>query len=239
MVIKETNKGYIKGNKYEVNENLKSNFHLSENSTITQVKRRINKFGFEIENLNSSGNRKGENILMFIETPQNQNKVIPNTLEYDVTKENPNKNMDCELLLKIMNTIIDSIMGRTPKSHIAITLGITPNTMKNYIAFLKKIGFINSEENKKYHWMVDTSNYTVRPAKNEEYLPFYKMIKETKDFKKTKEFFGYFCYCTTLYGINNNHKLIKYTNLNNLSKETLKQFENEFENEFGIGFDFE
>ena len=102
MVIKETNKGYIKGNKYEVNENLKSNFHLSENSTITQVKRRINKFGFEIENLNSSGNRKGENILMFIETPQNQNKVIPNTLEYDVTKENPNKNMDCELLLKIM-----------------------------------------------------------------------------------------------------------------------------------------
>lgn len=238
MVIKETSTGYEKGNKYEVNNNLKSNFHLKEKSNIRQVKDRIKKFGFEVENLNSKGNRKGKNIFMFLETPDNQNKVIPNTFEYDVTKENPNKNMNCELLLKIMNMLIDPSMAKKSKTRLAEQLGTTINIMNNNIKFLKEIGFIDTKENKNFHWLIIVEKGIMRPAKKDEYLPFYKTLKESNNFDKTKEFFGYFCYRTVQYGINTEHKLLKYTNIKNISKEQLTQFENEFKNEFGIGFDF-
>jgi hypothetical protein len=232
MIIKETSTGYQKGKKYEVNSNMKSNFHLKEESNITQVKRRIDKFGFKVKNENKNG--KGENIFMFTETPENQNKVIPNTFEYEITKENPNNKMDYELLLKIMNTIIDTSIGTKPKTYIADVLGITPNIFKNYINFLKKINFINCSKNQKYYWYVDFKNFKVRPAQEQEFTQFFNVLKETKDFAKTKEMLEYFCYSTTQYGINTEHKLIKYTNLENITQEIIEKFEKEF----GVGFEF-
>lgn len=236
MLIKETSNGYIKGSKYEVNNNMKFNFHLKEESNITQIKRRINKFGFAVENSNKNG--KGENIFMFTEVPENQNKVIPNTFEFEITKENPNNKMDYELLLKTMNALLDPATGKLSKNQIASELGTTGAIFRHYISFLKKIGFINNTKHKRYHWLVNTEDYLLRGATEEQYLPFYRTLRETKDFDKTKELLGYFCYCTTLYDINNNHKLFKYTNLDKITKEIEKELKNEV-NEFGIGFDFE
>lgn len=237
MVIHETSEGYKKGKKYMVNKNLKENFHLLENTTITQIKRRVNKFGFEVENLNSKGNRKGDNIFMFTEVPENQNKVIPNTFEYEVTKENPNNKMDYELLLKIMNSLIDPSTGKLSKSQIAHRVGTTGAIFRHYITFLKKINFISDTKHKRFHWMVNVNDYLLRVANEEQYKPFYKMLGKTKDFEKTKEFFGYFCYSTTLYNINDKHKLIKYTSIDKLTKEIEKELIKEVE-EFGIGFEF-
>lgn len=229
MIIKETFIGYKKGNKYEVNNNLKSNFHLKEESNITQVKRRVNKFGFKVQNENRNG--KGENIFMFTETPENQNKVIPNTFEYDVTKENPNKKIDCSLLLQVMNSAIDPSTGKMANFEIAKKLNISHSLYTKYIAFLKQIGFITPEENTNFHWKVEKKDYMIRPAKYEEYTPFYQQMKIEKNFDKVFDNLGYFCYHTVLYGVNKNHDLFKYCSLGKASQEFIekvKKLDNQF-----------
>lgn len=226
MIIKETSNGYQKGSKYEVNNNMKSNFHLSEDSDIRKVRTRINKFGYKVQNLNSKGNRKGENIFMFTETPENQNKVIPNTLEYDVTKENPNKKIDYELLLKIMNGIIDPSTGKMANFEIAKRLDISHSLYNKYIRFLKEINFITPEENTNFHWKVEKKDYVIRPAKPEEYIPFYQNMKKEKNFDEIFERLGYFCYHTVLYGVNKNHDLFKYCSLGIASEEFIEKVKN-------------
>lgn len=226
MIIKETSNGYQKGSKYEVNNNMKSNFHLSEDSDIRKVRTRINKFGYKVQNLNSKGNRKGENIFMFTETPENQNKVIPNTLEYDVTKENPNKKIDYELLLKIMNGIIDPSTGKMANFEIAKRLDISHSLYNKYIRFLKEINFITPEKNTNFHWKVEKKDYIIRPAKPEEYIPFYQNMKKEKNFDKIFERLGYFCYHTVLYGVNKNHDLFKYCSLGIASEEFIEKIKN-------------
>lgn len=234
MVIKKTSSGYEKGSKYEVNKNLKSNFHLPQESNITQVKRRVNKFGFKVENLNSKGNRKGENIFMFLETPDNQNKVIPNTFEYDVTKINPNKKIDYSLLLKIMNGIIDPSTGKLANFEISKKLGISHSLYNKYIVFLKQINFITPEKNTNFHWKVEKKDYIIRPANPDDYIPFYKTMKEEKNFDKVFEDLGYFCYHTVLYGVNKNHELFKYCSLGKATEEFIEKVK-----EFDKEFDFE
>lgn len=232
MVIKETNNGYIKGLKYEVNNNMKSNFHLKEESNITQIKRRVNKFGFKVENLNSKGNRKGENIFMFIETPENQNKIIPNTFEFDITKINPNKKIDYSLLLNIMNGIIDPSTGKMANFEIAKKLNISHSLYNKYIVFLKQINFISSKQNTNFHWKVNKDDYIIRPASSSDYIPFYKKMKEEKNFDKIFEELGYFCYHTVLYGINKDHELFKYCSLGKATEEFInkvKQYDDSFE----------
>lgn len=224
MIIKETSTGYQKGRKYAVNSNMKSNFHLKEESNITQVKRRIDKFGFKVKNENKNG--KGENIFMFTETPENQNKVIPNTLEYDVTKENPNKKIDYELLLKIMNGIIDPSTGKMANFEIAKKLDISHSLYNKYIRFLKEINFITPEENTNFHWKVEKKDYVIRPAKPEEYIPFYQNMKKEKNFDEIFERLGYFCYHTVLYGVNKNHDLFKYCSLGIASEEFIEKVKN-------------